>query len=255
LIADALPLTMKLYEMILSEQPENPALNFATGKNFILYANAFIQTPAEMLPDDAWMENERMLKRAKKMYLRGRNYILNSLSLTYPDWENMLDKERIEEALALCTAEDVPRLYWAASAWIGAFSCDPFDFDLGADLYLPVAMLFRALELDAEYGEGSIHSILILVYASLPNVHVINAAGNSPGFIAPFIERYYNDLGIGDDFKERSKYHYEKAVELSNGNIDPENNPTKRLEIIIYQEKAEWLLKNRENYFIIDFGE
>ncbi|MBI9104475.1 MAG: hypothetical protein JEY99_18820 [Spirochaetales bacterium] len=286
LIADALPLTMKLYEMVLSGQPENPALNFSTGKNFILYANAFIHTPAEMLPDEAWMENEKMLIRAKKMYLRGRNYILESLNLSYPGWNGMLTSERLEEALSLCTAEDVPRLYWAASAWIGSFSCNPFDFDLGTDLHIPVAMLFRALELDADYGEGSIHSILIQVYASLPRVYVIKALDSSPDIISPFIEEYYKTLGIGDDFKERSHFHFKQAVLLSRGNnpspyiaaakslavpvqdypmfeellnkaieIDPLENPEKQLEITIYQEKARWLLENRENYFILDFGE
>ena len=286
LIADALPLTMKLYEMVLESQPENPELNFATGKNFILYANAFIQTPAEMLPDEDWLENEAMIKRAKKMYLRGRNYILKSFDLSHPGLEDLLSAGELDKAFLLCGPEDVPKLYWAASAWIGAFGCDPFDFALGTEIYIPTAMLFRALELDEDFGDGSLHSILIQIFASVPEAHIMNAGSKSPEIVGPFMKEYYSARNIGPDTEERSLHHFQRAVELSGGNspspfisaakglavpaqdyprfeellkaalaIDPESVPEKKLEILIYQEKARWLLENRENFFILDFEE
>ena len=69
LIADALPLALKLYEMVLSSRPEHAGMQYSTGKNFIMYANAFIQTPAGMLSDEDYLEQETMMHRAEKMYI------------------------------------------------------------------------------------------------------------------------------------------------------------------------------------------
>ena len=284
LVADSLPLVMKMYEMVLTEQPENPDLAFAAGRNFILYANAFIQTPAEMFPDEDYLQNEKMLKRAAAMYLRGRNYIMDSLEITYPGTKEMLAREDFDSALSLFNKEDVPRLYWAASGWIGAYSCDPFDFQMSTDLHVPTALLLRALELDESYGQGSIHSIMIQVTASLPEVFISKAAESSPGVIAPFLELYYSSRDIGNNKRKRAVHHFERTVELSEGSnpspfialaksiavpeqnypmfeelltravsINPEEYPEKRLEITIFRDKASWMLENRENYFILDF--
>ena len=71
LVADALPFAMKLYESLLEQTPENEDLLLTTGSIFTMYANAFIQTPAGMLPDSEYEQKQEMLQRAKKMYLRG----------------------------------------------------------------------------------------------------------------------------------------------------------------------------------------
>ncbi len=280
LVADALPFTMKLYELILAGQPDNQKLNFATGKNFILYANAFIQTPAEMLPDEEWKATKSMLERAKRMYLRGRDYILTAMELKYPGWKTLLYEESLDNALGKCTPEDVPWLYWSAAAWIGAYSCNAFDFSLGQEIYIPLALLLRALELDGGFSNGAIHNVLIGVYAGLPPIHLMKAISLSPKILKPFTDIYY---GNTEQPMERCEYHFQTAIRLADGQnpspyiamaqgisipaqdyirfeqlmksaiaIEVDDNPENRLEIIIYQDKARWLLENRELFFILD---
>ena len=282
LIADALPLALKMYEMVLASKPEHAALQYATGKNFIMYANAFIQTPAGMLPDEEYAEQEVMLERAKKMYFRGRDYVLQGIELQHPGFKTAIGEKRIDDALLMLdTPEEAKLLYWGASGWIGAFSCDPFDFELANDLYIPSAMLLRALELDESYSSGAVHDIFIQIYASMPASHIIKAVEATPETAGKFYKTYYKDLGVNDDPESRTDYHFRRSIELSDGKnpgtyctyassvcvkkqdygkykqllekaleIDPSQSPDDELVITIYQEKARWLLDHAEDFFI-----
>jgi len=284
LIADALPLAMKLYEMILSSRPERADLQYATGKNFVMYANAFIQTPAGMLPDEDYRDQEKMLKRAKKMYIRGRNYILKAIELNHPGFKSAIEEKRLEDAIMMINApEDAAMLYWAASGWVGAYSCDPFDFELASGLYIPSGMLLRALELDSDFSSGAIHDIFIQIYSSLPNSHIIKAAAEAPESVGKFYREYYASNNIGDTPRERAVFHFDEAIKLSKGlnpgtynsyassicvkeqdyvkfkelltkalSITPSDMPENELVITIYQEKARWMLEHAENFFILD---
>ena len=284
LIADALPLALKLYEMVLMSRPEHPDLQFATGKNFVMYANAFIQTPAGMLPDEEFREQEKMLVRAKKMYIRGRDYLLNSIELKYPGFMDAAENGDLDSAIAMVDdPADTGLLYWAASGWIGAYSCDPFDFEMASDVYVPAAMLLRALELDGDYSSGAIHDVLIQLYASLPYSHIIKAAEAAPQTTGRFNEEFYAAAGTGSDPAARTDFHYNESLRLSGGSnpgtyctyassvcvkkqdyreykrllekaleIDPAAFPENELVITIYREKAAWLLEHAEDYFILD---
>ena len=102
-----------------------------------------------------------------------------------------------------------------------------------------------------------------------------------------FLLQYSASLpeGMGGGI-EKAEYHYKKAVELSEGkkaspyvsyalavctkrddqmgadnfknvlekalSIDENEVPEDRLENIVFKRKAEWLLENIENYFLID---
>lgn len=282
LIADALPLALKMYEMVLASRPEHAELQYSTGKNFIMYSNAFIHTPAGMLDDEAYEEQEAMLLRAKKMYLRGRDYIFQSLELRYPGFASALDEKRLDDALLMTqSADDARLLYWCASGWIGAYSCDPFDFEMANKLYIPAAMLLRALELDGEFSRGAVHDIFIQIYASLPSSHISKAAEAAPDTAGAFYSRYYSDLGIENTAEARTEYHFKRAIELAEGNnpgtyctyasavcvknqdyrqfrqllelaleINPGARPEDELIITIYQDKARWLLEHAEDFFI-----
>ena len=260
LVADALPFAMKLYESLLEQTPENEDLLLTTGSVFTMYANAFIQTPAGMLPENEYEQQQQMLKRAKKMYLRGRGYLLQALELRYPGFGELLKTGDLERALAPTDSEDVPLLFWTSASWLGAFSTDTFDMELLLNLSKPIAMLNRAFELDEAWSGGMIHDTLISIYGSLPE-----AMGGS---------------------QEKARYHFKKAVEYSGGlspspyvslastvsvanqdveefqqllgqaiAIDPADNPDNRLQILLSQEKARWLLAHIEDFFLIDLEE
>jgi predicted anti-sigma-YlaC factor YlaD len=260
LVADALPFAMKLYESLLEQTPDNEELLITTGSIFAMYANAFVQTPATMLPESEYERQQEMLQRAKKMYLRGREYLLRAMELRYPGFGEHLKDNELEQALAPTVVEDVPLLFWTSASWLGAFSTDTFDMELLLSLSKPIALMNRALELDESYLNGIIHDTLISIYGSLPE-----AMGGS---------------------REKARYHFRKAVEYSNGlspspyvalastvsvanqdveefrrllnqalAIDPDADPDDRLQILLSQEKARWLLDHIEDFFLLDLEE
>ncbi|MBN2656973.1 MAG: TRAP transporter TatT component family protein [Spirochaetales bacterium] len=285
LVKDALPFILKMYEMLAGENPDDPALLLATGSTFIMYSNIFIQTEADMLSDDEYEEQFRMLHRSKKMYRRGTGYVFQSLEASHPGFGELIDQGRIDEALSGMTVDDVPALYWAASGMMGEFSTDPFDFELGPQIYKPVAFVYKALELDESFNNGSIHDLLILVNSSLPQAMMFKAGGEEPTAIELFTKDYYKSAGAGTQ-AEIARFHFERSLEISGGGnagtyislassvcvneqnlaefeellttaleIDPEAFPEMRLAGIIYREKAQWLLDHKSDYFLLDFDE
>lgn len=283
LIADALPFALKIYEMLLSMNPGDAPLNLAAGKAFIMYANGFIQTPASMLGDDEFEQQSRMMERARKMYLRGRDYVLQSLALEIQDYQTLMNDD-FDALLGKMDKKNVPALYWAAGGWLGAFSCDPFNMAQGLDIYKPIAMVFRALELDENYQKGALHDLLLTLWTSMPPALIENALRETPQSTGTFVPVYYREHHVGDSPRERSFFHFEQAVKLAEGqnpgsyvtmaqgfpvkeqdypafesllkkalDINPESDPDTELLVIIHQEKAHWLLEHREDYFLVDF--
>lgn len=282
LIADALPLALKLYELVLASNKEHSAIHYATGKNFIMYANAFIQTPAGMLADEDFLKQEAMLKRAKNMYLRGRDYILEGINLRHDGFLEAIEKGMLDEAFMLIKKpEEAAELYWLASGWIAAYSCDPFDFELANTLYLPSAMLLRALELNESLNSGAIHDVFIQIYSSLPYSHISKAIDNAPLTIGNFYNTYYNEKVPSLTNMDKTDYHFNRSLELSKRqnpgtfcsyassvcvkeqdyktykklleeavSIDSRKDPDNELVTIIFQQKAEWMLEHAEDFFI-----
>ncbi|MDA3955162.1 TRAP transporter TatT component family protein [Oceanispirochaeta sp.] len=283
LIADAMPFTLKMYELLMDLNPDDSALRLAAGKAFIMYANGFIQTPSTMLDDDDFEVQIEMLQRAGKMYLRGRNYVLDSLYLEIRDGEELL-KHNLDGFLEECNQKVAPQLYWAAAGWLGAFSCDPFDFEIGRDIQKPVAFLYRALELNEEYEDGSIHDLLLTLWSTLPRSIIDKALLDTPESSGAFALKYYERFNIPQDEESRARFHFSRAIALSDGKnpgtyislalaypvkeqdykeferllqkalaLDPYDDPDTELMVIIYQQRAAWLLENRDDYFLIDF--
>jgi predicted anti-sigma-YlaC factor YlaD len=259
LVKDSLPFALKLYETLLEQNPDHTGLLLNTGSGFVMYANAFVHTPADMLPDIKYKEQERMYNRAKKLYLRGRDYLLRALEIRHPGFKEHLQQkkqqENLQELLGAMTKEDVAYLYWASAGWFGAISIDVFDVTLSVDIPTAKVLMDRAYELDPDFQNGMIHEFYITYYASMPP-----------------------DMGGSE---EKARHHFQKAVELTNGKsaspyvtlattvsiknqneeeftrllnkaleIDPDADPDNRLLTIISQEKAQWYLEHKEDFFI-----
>ncbi len=255
LVGDALPFTIKMYESLMTSLPRHPGLRLQTGSLYVMYANAYLQTPADMLSDEEMAEEEFLLNRAKNLYLRGRDFILEALENKYPGFLKKLTDKKFGPALAPMKKEDVPFLYWSAAGWLGAFALNPFDMKLGMTVPRAAAMMERVLQLDPDFGGGSIHDFYVTYYGSMPDY-------------------------MGGDFN-KARDHYKKAVEASGGKstsphlslattvsvqeqdlkefkallkkvlaIDPDADPANRLLNTINQRKARWLLEHTEDYFL-----
>ena len=252
LIRDATPFALKTIESLLAEKPEHRVLLLAACRGFAQYAYAFVETEAERLEEVDFEASERQYQRALNLYIRARDYGLQSLELDHPGVTAALIGKSAT-ALSDFGVNDVPLLFWTGAAWGGVISLGQAQPDLVADFPAVRALLNRALELDESYDLGAIHSVLIWLEA------VPETMGGSA---------------------ERARYHFNRAVELSSGlnagpyvtlaesvsvadqnwqefrdlletalAIDPESAASIRLANIIAQERARWLLERTEDFF------
>lgn len=259
LMGDFFPTALKLYDVMLAQNPKHQGMAVMTGSLYVMYANVFVQTEADMLPVQEYIFQAEELKRAKLHYLRGRDYVFQAFDLRYPGFRDALmsgDIDVINTALEQLTETDVNAAYWLGAGWLGAFSIDPLDAEQLKTLNGAVALLERAVAVNPDYSDGAIWDILTAFYASAPpdfggNLERAYFAsseafrvsdGKTPG---PYIT-YATSFCIPQQDIEGYTENLNKAL-----TIDPNANLDARLATIIAQQKARWLLDHTDDYFIV----
>jgi len=254
LVKAAVPFSLKLMETLLAESPRHEGLLLASASGFTQYAYAFVQQDAEETEEKDLAVSEEMKTRARRLYLRARNYGLRGLEIKHRGIEKALRGDP-KQAVAALRKKDVPLVYWTAVSWAGAISLSKDNPDLIAELPIVEAMMDRALALDEAFGDGAIHSFLI------------NYEMSRPG-------------GTGEP-AARSKQHFDRAMELSNGQlagplvsyaeavcvqeqdlkgfetllqraiaVNPDAKPEWRLLNLVTQRRAKWLLSRTDQLFL-----
>ena len=250
LVGDALPVAIKVFEALLESTPKHQGLRLMTGSLFIMYANAFIQGPADMLSVEEWHKRESAHKRAKQLYLRGQEILYGALDLKYKDFSKTgADEKAFSALLAKCKKDDVGLLYWTVAGGLAAYSLDLLDFDLNAKIPAWSMMIKRAYELDPDYGGATLDEFLLLFYASLPEVmggnmerakeHYNKALVKSKGNSTSAYISYAQSICVPKQDYNAYKDNLEKALA-----VDPDADVSTRLVTIINQRKARWLLDN-----------
>jgi len=256
LVGEALPFAIKMYESLLSGNPSHQGLINTTGSMFVMYANAFVQGPAEMLPQTMYQERQEALNRAKNLYLRGLKILYDGLELKYPGFSASYENGRLPEFLAKMKKEDVPALYWSAAAGLSAFSLNPFDLDLGMRILEFYALVERAYALDPDFNDGALDEFLMIFHASIPDgmgsdkskieIHFQRAVEKSKGYSAGPYVAYAQAVCIPAQNYSTFKEMLEKALAI---NVD--EYPPNRLVNIISQRKARFLLDSASQFFVI----
>jgi predicted anti-sigma-YlaC factor YlaD len=255
LVGDAIPFAIKMYEALLSANPDHQGLINTTGSLFVMYANAFVQGPAERLPSSMLAEREAAKVRSKKLYLRGFDMLYRGLELKYPGFSTAFRQGTMPEMLAKLKKADVPALYWSAAAGLMAFSLNPFDMELGVRIPEFYALVERAYELDPDFNSGALDDFLLLFHASIPegmggdksriDVHFQRAVEKSGGLSAGPYVSYAQAVSIPAQDYDRFKELLETALA-----IDVNLNPSNRLVNILSQQKARYLLDSAAFFFI-----
>jgi len=254
LVKAAVPFSLKLMESLLNESPRHEGLLLAAASGFTQYAYAFVQEDADEMEDKDLAAAEEMRGRARRLYLRARNYGLRGLEVRHKGFEKALRADP-KQAVRVATVKDVPLLYWTAVSWAGAVSLSKDNPDLIGEMPIVEAMMDRALALDEAFGDGAIHTYLITYEMSRPG-------------------------GTGDP-AARSRQHYERALALSKGlqagpmvsfaeavcvqkqdlkqfqallqqalTINPDVKPENRLANLVMQRRAKWLLSRTDELFL-----
>lgn len=254
LVKAAVPFTLKLMESLLSESPRHRGLLLAAASGFTEYGYAFVQPEADELEERDVAAGAELRGRARRLYLRGRDYGLRGLEVAHPGFHRALDRDPAA-AVRTARAKDVPLLYWTAVSWAAAISVSKDKPDLIADLPKVEALIDRALELNESYDAGAVHAFLINFEAT---------RRQTPG-----------------DAARRARAHFERAVELSGGQmagpfvslaesvsvqrqdvaefkslleralaVDPDIKREWRLTNLIMQRRARWLLGRVDELFL-----
>src|SRR5215469_2826795 len=90
LVGDALPFSLKLMESLLAESPQHRGLLFAASSGFTQYAFVYVQVPAEEIESQDLAKYDFLRTRARKLYLRARNFGLRGLEVNHRGFESKL---------------------------------------------------------------------------------------------------------------------------------------------------------------------
>ena len=254
LVRDAAPFSLKLLETLLEAEPDHAGLRLAAARGFTQYAWAFVQRDAEIAEETSVARAAELRERARRLYRRAREHGLRGLEVGCAGFEAELLRDR-RRAVRRLREEDVPLAYWTAAAWGAGIGLSMDDPETVADLPIVEALIDRALALDEGFGEGALHTFLVQYEPNRP--------------------------GASKDAAERSREHFARALQLSRGRlaapyvalaeavalpaqdresyesllrealaVDPDASPDNRLENLVVQRRARWLLDRAADRFL-----
>ena len=191
LVRDALPFALKTMESLADGLDDHVAIRLALASGFTEYGYAFLQEEGDEAEAKDLARAKELRARARRLYLRARDYGLDGLRLACGITLTALRGEEAARtaALALATKEDVPLLYWTLVPWAAAIAADKRDLELVGDLQLLIAMLDRALLLDEAFDAGALHEFSLAFDGARP----------------------------GGTTREKQQAHYARALELGKG--------------------------------------
>ena len=254
LVKAAVPFSLKLMEGLLNESPRHEGMLLATASGFTEYAYAFVQQDADELEDKDLAAAEEMRGRARRLYLRARNYGLRGLEVKHKGFEKALRADP-KRAVSVATVKDVPRLYWTALSWAGAISLSKDNPDLIAEMPAVEAMMDRALMLNEAFDFGAIHAFLITYEMSRPGgtgdpaarsrQHFERVLALTKGMQAGPMVSYAEAVCVQQQDQKQFETLLHQALA-----INPDAKPGWRLVNLIMQRRAKWLLSRTDQLFL-----
>lgn len=254
LVQSAAPFSLKLMESLLAERPRHRGLLLAAASGFAQYTFAFVQQEADEVIEKDFAAGTVLRLRARRLYLRARDYGLRGLELAHPGFSTQLRQDP-RATVRRASAADVPLLYWTAAAWGSAITLAKDDADLLSDLPVMEALIDRATELEADFAAGALHGFLIAYEMARP-------------------------IGAGEP-EQRARHHFKRALALTDGQhagplvtfaesvhvprqnraefeallhralaIDVNARPEWRLTNLVLQRRSRWLLGRSDELFL-----
>ncbi len=202
LAAEALPAMIKAAEMLAAASPGDRNARITVASLYLMYANAFLESEAFLLPPEEYERGVVLRHRAGALYHRALGILIPLVERRRPGLFNLgfqpvgaieteAESSARAKALAVFGPRDLPLLYWSAAAVFASFASDPMDYDNSSRVPGAHALMERALELDPGWGAGMLHSLALSYYAGMP-------------------------VELGGD-PDRAETHYRVALEISVG--------------------------------------
>ncbi len=254
LIRAAAPFSLKLMESLIAETPRHRGLLLAAASGFTQYGYAFVQQDADEREATDLAAASALRDRARRLYLRARDYGLRGLAVTYPNFPAALRADP-RAAVRACTVADVPLLYWTAASWAAAISIKKDRPDLIAELPQFEALLDRALALDETFDHGAIHTLLI--------TYELARQGATGDPLARSRAHFDRALALGGGHEASPLLAFAEAVCVQQQDraqfesllrqalaLDADARPASRLVNLVMQRRARWLLAHIDDLFL-----
>ena len=246
LAADAMPTMMKAAEALSLADPRSESKALTSASLYVMYANAFLDTGAFLLPEEDYAARRQLTLRAKALYLRASGILVPFVERREPSLFTG------GPPLPGFGKKDVPIMYWTAAALLAAFADDPMDFDNAARVAGAISLFERAREVDPSWNGGALHELAIVIYGSLPAdlggdrekarsafALAIDQAGSpSPGAYVSYAQAVCAAEGDREGFR--------KSLEAA---LDMPQRPESALLDSLARRKAERLLADIDLYF------
>lgn len=253
LIAAATPFALKSMETVLRRQPDHRGLLLALCRGYTQYSYAFVDTPADELEGHDVSAAYAQRDRARRLYLRARDYGLRGLGLANADAAARLLAEPVA-TLRQRSAGDASLLYWTGVSWAAAIALGKDSPDLVSGLPVADALVRRAEALSPDLEDGGLQTFLIGYEVARPGAapdaldrarshfrHSVNLTGG--GQAAPYVALAE---AIAQTRGQRSEYEALLGRGLA---VDIDRHPAWRLTNRVAQRRARWLLSDAENRF------
>lgn len=253
LVGQALPFSLKLVEGLLAESPRHRGLLFTAASGFTEYAYAYVQQNADVLEADDFSKAIPLRARARRLYLRARDYGIRGLEVRHHGFADALRRDS-KAAMMSMAVRDVPLLYWTAAAWASAISLSRENPDLLADQPIAETLIDRAFALDPDFDFGAIHGFLIAYEPARQGVagdalarsrsHFDRQVALTKGQLAsPFLS-----LAETVSVQTQNRAEFETLMKRAL-DVDADARPEWRLQNLIAQQRATWLLTRADALF------
>lgn len=252
IVREALPFLLKTIESIHAADPERQDVMEYACSGFTMYASAFLQVDADLAEWDDYDRAAALDERARRMFIRARDYCLLSVEVDHPGITARLQADP-EDAVTVFDTEDVETLFFLGGSWMLAISVGLDRPALVADLPSARALLDRALALDEGYNRGALHSAFITLESlgeamggsvDRARMHFDRAVELSEGLDAEPYVAFATGVAVAEDDRARFQELLDTAVA-----IDPDEETNNRLLNLIAQKRARSLLDHIDDLF------
>lgn len=251
LVRDAFPFNLKTIEVLLQSSPDHRGLLLTATRAFLFYSYGFVEPEADRIQEEDYFRAEEIRHRATRLYLRAYRYGLHGLEVKHPGISELLPRNP-EEAASRLKATDVPLAVWTAAALGAAIGAATDDPQLTADIAVVGALLNRALALDEDYQEGTIHEFLVSyesqrVGGSLEKAHrhyqraLELARGTRCGIWLTWVESF--------SIPEQNRQEFDRLLDRVLA-FDVDAHPENRLLSILAQRRARFLQNRADDLFL-----
>ena len=254
LVGDALPFTLKTVEGLLAEVPGHKGLLLTAASGFTQYSYVYVDLESLGLETSNPGRSAEQKLRAKKLYLRGRNYALRAVELTQEDFISGLRQDP-GATLSVFSIENIPELYWLSLSWAAAIASDKSDMDMVADLNLIDPIMRRCLELDEAYDQGALHEFMISYQggrspmqgggASLAREHYARAEELSGKIRIGSMVSLAESVSVGEQNRPEFERLLTQALDF-----DVDSHVQTRLANLVAQKRARLLLSRSDSLFL-----